>query len=118
MAVAGFLYNRVKRYFAEFSERIHSTRSMSNLSVQQQRQRLQIHDSSENAGTGISSTDGAIHPDDELNWYLTLVKGTDPNSQHMLDADYISVSEFNHDGSLFATGDKGGRIVVFRKNED
>ena len=30
-------------------------------------------------------------------------------------ADIISTVEFNHDGELLATGDKGGRIVIFQR---
>lgn len=32
-------------------------------------------------------------------------------------ADIISTVEFNHDGELLATGDKGGRIVIFQKDD-
>ena len=31
-------------------------------------------------------------------------------------ADIISTVEFNHNGDLLATGDKGGRIVIFQKD--
>jgi serine/threonine-protein phosphatase 2A regulatory subunit B len=31
------------------------------------------------------------------------------------EADIISCVEFNHDGSLLATGDKGGRVVIFQQ---
>ena len=30
-------------------------------------------------------------------------------------ADIISTVEFNHDGELLATGDKGGRVVIFQR---
>lgn len=33
----------------------------------------------------------------------------------LLTADIISTVEFNHDGELLATGDKGGRIVIFQR---
>ena len=32
-------------------------------------------------------------------------------------ADIISAVEFNHDGELLATGDKGGRVVIFQRAE-
>ena len=32
-------------------------------------------------------------------------------------ADLISTVEFNHNGDLLATGDKGGRIVIFQKDD-
>lgn len=34
------------------------------------------------------------------------------------DADVISCVEFNHDGDLLATGDKGGRVVIFQVSID
>jgi hypothetical protein len=33
-----------------------------------------------------------------------------------LPADIISCVEFNHDGDLLATGDKGGRVVIFQRD--
>lgn len=33
------------------------------------------------------------------------------------DADIISTVEFNEDGELLATGDKGGRIVIFQREQ-
>ena len=35
---------------------------------------------------------------------------------YLLIADIISTVEFNHNGDLLATGDKGGRIVIFQKD--
>lgn len=34
------------------------------------------------------------------------------------DSDIISCVEFNHDGDLLATGDKGGRVVIFQRDQD
>src|SRR5271155_1677460 len=37
---------------------------------------------------------------------------------HTLDAaDIISTVEFDHTGNYLATGDKGGRVVLFERNE-
>lgn len=36
---------------------------------------------------------------------------------YVFPADIISTVEFNHDGELLATGDKGGRIVIFQKDD-
>lgn len=36
---------------------------------------------------------------------------------YYLSADIVSTVEFNHDGELLATGDKGGRIVIFQKED-
>ena len=33
----------------------------------------------------------------------------------MFSADIISTVEFNEDGELLATGDKGGRVVIFQR---
>ena len=33
-----------------------------------------------------------------------------------ISADIISCVEFNHDGDLLATGDKGGRVVIFQRD--
>lgn len=32
-------------------------------------------------------------------------------------ADIISCIEFSHDGELLATGDKGGRVVIFQRDQ-
>lgn len=36
----------------------------------------------------------------------------------MLTADIISTVEFNHSGELLATGDKGGRVVIFQQKPE
>ena len=35
-----------------------------------------------------------------------------------LSADIISTVEFNYSGELLATGDKGGRVVIFQHEEE
>lgn len=35
----------------------------------------------------------------------------------VLPADIISTVEFDHTGNYLATGDKGGRVVLFERNE-
>lgn len=42
------------------------------------------------------------------------VKGSLENDS--TDSDIISCVEFNHDGELLATGDKGGRVVIFNRD--
>lgn len=37
-------------------------------------------------------------------------------SHFFIAADIISCVEFNHDGDLLATGDKGGRVVIFQRD--
>ena len=34
-----------------------------------------------------------------------------------MEADIISTVEFDHTGNYLATGDKGGRVVLFERNE-
>lgn len=36
----------------------------------------------------------------------------------LLSADIISTVEFNHSGELLATGDKGGRVVIFQHEQE
>jgi serine/threonine-protein phosphatase 2A regulatory subunit B len=43
------------------------------------------------------------------------VKGT--TEDEINEADIISTVEFNEDGELLATGDKGGRIVIFQREQ-
>jgi hypothetical protein len=41
-----------------------------------------------------------------------------PSLTHItLTADIISTVEFDHTGNFLATGDKGGRVVLFERNE-
>lgn len=51
----------------------------------------------------------------EVQWYFSQVKGT--MEDEVNDADIISTVEFNEDGELLATGDKGGRIVIFQREQ-
>lgn len=36
----------------------------------------------------------------------------------MFTADIISTVEFNYSGDLLATGDKGGRVVIFQREQE
>lgn len=38
-------------------------------------------------------------------------------ADHFVAADIISTVEFDHTGNYLATGDKGGRVVLFERNE-
>lgn len=51
----------------------------------------------------------------EVQWCFSQVKGT--LDEELTEADIVSTVEFNHDGELLATGDKGGRIVIFQKED-
>lgn len=50
----------------------------------------------------------------EASWCFSQIKGA--LDDDVTDADIISCVEFNHDGELLATGDKGGRVVIFQVN--
>lgn len=49
----------------------------------------------------------------DIQWCFSQVKGT--IEEEITDADIISCVEFNSTGELLATGDKGGRIVIFQQ---
>lgn len=58
---------------------------------------------------------GALHPD--LTWNFSQVFGDKAGEGvEIAEADIISAVEFNHDGEYLATGDKGGRVVLFERN--
>jgi len=50
----------------------------------------------------------------DFQWCFSQVKGA-VEEDDITEADIISCVEFNHDGSLLATGDKGGRVVIFQQ---
>jgi len=51
---------------------------------------------------------------EELNWCFSQVKGT--VDDEVSEPDIISTVEFNENGNLLATGDKGGRVVIFQRD--
>ncbi|CAE1226893.1 PPP2R2 [Acanthosepion pharaonis] len=51
----------------------------------------------------------------EIQWCFSQVKGT--IEEEITEADIISCVEFNIDGELLATGDKGGRVVIFQRDK-
>lgn len=50
----------------------------------------------------------------DIQWCFSQVKGS--SEDDVTQADIISCVEFNHDGDLLATGDKGGRVVIFQRD--
>uniref|UniRef100_A0A182V988 Serine/threonine-protein phosphatase 2A 55 kDa regulatory subunit B n=1 Tax=Anopheles merus TaxID=30066 RepID=A0A182V988_ANOME len=50
----------------------------------------------------------------ETSWCFSQIKGA--LDDDVTEADIISCVEFNHDGELLATGDKGGRVVIFQRD--
>ncbi|KAL5021485.1 hypothetical protein ScPMuIL_000640 [Solemya velum] len=51
----------------------------------------------------------------EIQWCFSQVKGT--VEEDVTEADIISCVEYNSDGDLLATGDKGGRVVIFQRDK-
>ncbi|CAI2183700.1 10648_t:CDS:10 [Funneliformis geosporum] len=51
------------------------------------------------------------------NKYLVIWRGAVMNSLQVPDPDIISTVEFDHTGDYLATGDKGGRVVLFERND-
>ncbi|ELV14192.1 G1/S-specific cyclin-E2 [Tupaia chinensis] len=49
------------------------------------------------------------------NYLAMLVKGA---TDDVAEADTISMIELNHSGELLATGDKGGRVVIFQQEQE
>lgn len=52
--------------------------------------------------------------DEALLWRFSQIKGA--ADDNITEADIISTVGFNDDGELLATGDKGGRIVIFKRD--
>ncbi|CAL8084338.1 unnamed protein product [Calicophoron daubneyi] len=48
-------------------------------------------------------------------WYFNQIKGT---CEEVNDADIISCVEYDKTGEFLATGDRGGRIVIFRREQE
>uniref|UniRef100_A0A1I8EU92 Serine/threonine-protein phosphatase 2A 55 kDa regulatory subunit B n=2 Tax=Wuchereria bancrofti TaxID=6293 RepID=A0A1I8EU92_WUCBA len=60
----------------------------------------------------VTENDGTSD-DDGIHWHFSQVKGNiEPDG-----ADIISCVEFSHDGEFLATGDKGGRVVIFQRDQ-
>ncbi|OZJ03194.1 Protein phosphatase PP2A regulatory subunit B [Bifiguratus adelaidae] len=53
----------------------------------------------------------------EHNWKFAQCFGDKNDSDDITEADIISTVEFDHTGDYLATGDKGGRVVLFERNE-
>lgn len=50
-------------------------------------------------------------------WKFTQCFGDKGDIENITEADVISTVEFDHTGNYLATGDKGGRVVLFERNE-
>uniref|UniRef100_A0A8C1PK75 Serine/threonine-protein phosphatase 2A 55 kDa regulatory subunit B n=1 Tax=Cyprinus carpio TaxID=7962 RepID=A0A8C1PK75_CYPCA len=52
----------------------------------------------------------------DFQWCFAQVKGA--IDEDVAEADIISTVEFNYSGELLATGDKGGRVVIFQREQE
>lgn len=50
-------------------------------------------------------------------WSFTQCFGEKEEDEEFSEADILSTVEFDSDGDFLATGDKGGRIVVFERTD-
>lgn len=55
--------------------------------------------------------------EEESGWKFAQCFGDKGDIQDISDADIISTVEFDHTGDYLATGDKGGRVVLFDRND-
>ncbi|KAK7208512.1 WD40-repeat-containing domain protein [Myxozyma melibiosi] len=51
-------------------------------------------------------------------WKFAQCFGDKGDTEDITEADIISTVEFDHTGNYLATGDKGGRVVLFERNEN
>ncbi|VDN07762.1 unnamed protein product [Thelazia callipaeda] len=67
----------------------------------------------------VMENDTAEKTDDTvIDWFFSQVKGNvEPDGGITSDADIISCVEFSHDGEFLAAGDKGGRVVIFQRDQ-
>ncbi|KAJ3070071.1 protein phosphatase 2A regulatory subunit cdc55 [Podochytrium sp. JEL0797] len=54
--------------------------------------------------------------DENNNWQFRQCFGDKGDVEEVAEADIISAVEFDHTGDYLATGDKGGRVVLFERN--
>ncbi|ORZ40782.1 hypothetical protein BCR44DRAFT_52752 [Catenaria anguillulae PL171] len=55
--------------------------------------------------------------ENEHNWKFAQCFGDKGDMDDITEADIISAVEFDHTGDYLATGDRGGRVVLFERNE-
>ncbi|KAI8378377.1 protein phosphatase PP2A regulatory subunit B [Blakeslea trispora] len=55
--------------------------------------------------------------EEEKRWKFAQCFGDKGDSDDITEADIISAVEFDHTGNYLATGDKGGRVVLFERND-
>ncbi|CAI4225329.1 unnamed protein product [Auanema sp. JU1783] len=68
----------------------------------------------EPAGTSMDTSEPF---ENGVDWRFSQVKGNIDSEDSHTEADIISCVEFSHDGEYLATGDKGGRVVIFQRDQ-
>lgn len=68
------------------------------------------------AAAAVAEADSS--PEYWLRWQFGQCFGDKDASEDYLEADILSAVEFDPTGEFLATGDKGGRIVIFRRTPD
>jgi len=58
-----------------------------------------------------------MDPDSSGGWRFAQCFGDKGEVEDITEADVISTVEFDSTGNYLATGDKGGRVVLFERNE-
>lgn len=73
-------------------------------------------DEERKGGTNDDRTTETVHRGDEyLHWGFSQVFGERAPNEEVQDADIISAVEFDRTGDWLATGDRGGRVVLFER---
>lgn len=68
------------------------------------------------AGTSMDTSESGPL-EQGVQWKFSQVKGNVDGDDTHADADIISCVEFSYDGEYLATGDKGGRVVIFQRDQ-
>ena len=64
---------------------------------------------------GLNDDRTAVNHENYLNWGFSQVFGERAPNEEVQDADIISAVEFDRTGDWLATGDRGGRVVLFER---
>ncbi|KAH9815585.1 WD40-repeat-containing domain protein [Melampsora americana] len=65
----------------------------------------------------MATPPGTVLDSDSSGWRFAQCFGDKGEVEDITEADIISTVEFDHTGDYLATGDKGGRVVLFERNE-
>ncbi|KAK5174328.1 protein phosphatase 2A regulatory subunit cdc55 [Saxophila tyrrhenica] len=73
----------------------------------------------DSGGSGTTTDSEQFLTDERAgpSWWLTQCFGDKGDVEDITEADIISTVEFDQTGNYLATGDKGGRVVLFERNE-